>query len=40
MGRRNWCEEHGIDMEGTYTVRQFVELTKDSYGGDVISKLI
>ena len=39
MGRRNWCEEHGIDMGGMYTVRQFVELTKDSYGGDVIKLL-
>ena len=39
MGRRNWCEEHGIDMDGMYTVRQFVELTKNSYGGDVIKML-
>lgn len=39
MGRMNWCEEHGIDMDGMYTVRQFVELTKDSYGGDVIKLL-
>ena len=39
MGRRNWCEEHGIDMDGSYTVRQFIELTKYSYGGDVIKML-
>ena len=39
MGRKNWCEEHGIDMDGMYTVRQFIELTKDSYGGNVIKLL-
>ena len=39
MGRESFCKDKGIDLEGSTTVREFVELTKDSYGGDVICKL-
>ena len=39
MGRENFCKDKGIDLDGSTTVREFVELTKDSYGGDVICKL-
>ena len=39
MGRKNFVANHGIDMEGNTTVRAFIALTEDSYGGDVIKKL-
>ena len=39
MGRESFCKDKGIDLDGSTTVREFFELTKDSYGGDVICKL-
>ena len=39
MGRENFCISKGIDLDGTTTIREFIELTKGSYGGDVICKL-
>ena len=39
LGRESFCKDKGIDLDGSTTVREFVELTKDSYGGDVICKL-
>lgn len=39
MGRESFCKDKGIDLDGSTTVREFVELTKGGYGGDVIRKL-
>ena len=39
LGRESFCKDKGIDLDGSTTVREFIELTKDSYGGDVICKL-
>ena len=40
MGRRVFVENHGIDLEnGTMTVGEFVELTKNAYGGSIIKKI-
>ena len=39
MGRESFCEDKGISLDGSTTVREFIELTKGSYGGDVICKL-
>ena len=39
MGRESFCKDKGIGLDGSTTVREFIELTKDSYGGDVICKL-
>lgn len=39
MGRENFCISKDIDLDGTTTIREFIELTKGSYGGDVICKL-
>ena len=40
MGRRAFAREHGIDVAGgTMTLREFLELTKDAYGGDVIRRV-
>ena len=41
MGRDAFCRDHGIDLEnGTYSVREFVGLCRDSYGGEIIMKII
>lgn len=41
MGRRNFAQQHGIDVKnGQMSVRSFIELTKDAYGGDVIEQLL
>ena len=39
MGRESFCKDKGINLDGTTTVRQFVLLTKDSYGSATIRKL-
>lgn len=40
MGRRNFAQQHDIDVEnGQMSVRRFIGLTKDSYGGEVIEQL-
>lgn len=39
MGRESFCEDKGISLDGSTTVREFVSLTKDSYGGETIRKL-
>jgi hypothetical protein len=33
-------KQHGITMEGEMTAAEFVELTKDAYGGDAIRQLV
>ena len=41
MGRRQFADDHGVDLEhGTMTLRGFLELTKNAYGGDVIRKVM
>ena len=40
MGRKEFCREHGINVErDSFTVREFVHLTKNSYGSDAIRAL-
>ena len=39
MGRESFCKDKGIDIDSSTTVREFVELTKNSYGGETIRKL-
>ena len=40
FGRNKFVREHGIDLEnGTYTVEEFIEITKDDFGGDVIRQI-
>ena len=36
MGRDKFCEAHGIDLSKKYTVKYFLDITKDSYGSNVI----
>ena len=41
MGRRQFARDHGIDVENaTMTLRAFLALTKNAYGGDVIRKVL
>ena len=41
MGRKQFAHDHGVDLEhGMMTLMEFLELTKDAYGGDVIRKVI
>ena len=39
MGRQQWCSDHNIDFDGEYTVNEFIRLTRNAYGGDVIRQL-
>ena len=39
MGRKNFCQQHGIDMDASYTPDFFIELTQEAYGGSVIKQL-
>ena len=41
MGRNNFVRNHGIDVDNdSFTVREFVELTKNDYGGQIIKKIL
>ena len=41
IGRKQFARDHGVDLEhGMMTLTEFLELTKDAYGGDVIRKVI
>ncbi len=40
MGRKQFCKEHNLDYEnGEYSVNEFISLTKNAYGGEIIRKL-
>ena len=40
QGRLSFCKSKGIDIDNdVFTVNEFIELTKDSYGGDIIKRL-
>ena len=39
MGRKSFVNSKGLSLDDKTSVREFVELTKNSYGGDVIRKL-
>ena len=39
FGRNEFIKQHGIDLNDLMTVERFVELTKNSYGGDIIKLL-
>lgn len=38
-GRENFVKNRGLSLDGQTTIRQFVALTKNSYGGEVIEQL-
>ena len=39
MGRDKFCEENGIDLTKKYSVRYFLNITKNSYGGETIKQI-
>ena len=39
MGRQQFAKDHGVDLDGEMTVEEFIALTKNSFGGDIIKKL-
>ena len=40
-GREAFCRDNGIDIDkDTFTIHEFIRLTKNSYGGETIKKLI
>lgn len=39
MGRETFVADKGLSLDGETSIREFVELTKDSYGGEIIKKL-
>ena len=40
MGRNHFVEQHGIDLDkDMYTVQEFIDMTKNDYGGDIILKI-
>ena len=41
MGRKQFARDRGVDLKhGMMTLTEFLELTKDAYGGDVIRQVI
>lgn len=41
LSKMNFVRNHGIDLDSdSFTVREFVELTKNGYGGDIICKIL
>ena len=40
MGRDGFCRSHSIDLTQKYSVRYFLDITKGSYGSDVIKMII
>jgi len=39
LGRQSFCQERGLDLNSKYTVREFIKITEDAYGNEVINKL-
>ena len=38
-GRRAFVQDRGLSMDGKTTVREFIRLTEDAYGGSTVRKL-
>ena len=39
MGRESFVSDRGLSLDGKTSIREFVELTKNAYGGDIVKKL-
>ena len=40
MGRDKFCKDNNIDLEKKYSVRYFLQITANVYGGDIIKQII
>lgn len=39
MGRQQFAKDHNVDLDGEMTVEEFIKLTKNAFGGDIIKRL-
>src|SRR5690606_15679001 len=39
QGKKQFCKQNGIDLNGSMTIDEFISLTINQYGGDVIKLL-
>lgn len=39
MGRESFVKNHGLNMDDEFTVDEFIELTENDYGSEIIKKL-
>lgn len=39
MGRQQFATDHGIELDGKMSIKEFIKLTKNAYGGEIIKKL-
>lgn len=39
MGRQQFAKDHDVDLEGEMTAEEFITLTENSFGGDIIRQL-
>ena len=39
MGRQQFAKYHGVDLDGEMTVEEFIALTKNAFGGNIIKRL-
>ena len=39
MGRQQFAKDHDVDLEGEMTVEEFIALTKNAFGGEIIKRL-
>lgn len=39
MGRDEFCKAHNVDLEKMYSVKYFLDLTKKSYGSNIIKQV-
>ena len=40
MGRESWIKNHNININSKFTIYEFIELTKNEYGGENIKQLL
>ena len=40
FGRDRFCEQHNIDLRKKYTLKEFVDIVKDDFGGNKIKQLL
>lgn len=40
FGRDSFAKDHNVDLDGKMTTKEFLRLTKDAFGGDVIRSVI
>jgi hypothetical protein len=38
-GRENFCKINNISLSDSFTILEFIKITKNSYGGDIIKQL-